>query len=213
MKKFLFILFLILILCLSGFALIAPVGLMFLHISSLPGLSGIFEEQLHLFSQLTLVEEDDQQEKFFNRVHSITITLTEEELDRIIYENLSAHPSSLFEITQVNTELSAEMLLITLNVRYHLFGMSVFETTISSEWMLRVSPAFSASPMPGLVEIKPVDIRAAYFVSINWVKFWDVVFREKSLDGWTPLPSMSSFCIEDIDLQDNECMITLAPSS
>lgn len=212
MKKILVILIPILLICLGGLALVAPVGMVMLHVASLPGLSGPFEEQLHLFSHLRLVEEDDQQEKPLNIVHSITVTLTEEELAGVIYENFSTQSSPLFEITQVNTDISTEMLLIVLDVRYHLFGLSVFTTTISSEWMLRASPAFSASPMPGLVEIKPIDIRTEHLASTNWVDLWDVVFRKKSLDGWTRFPSMSLFHIEDINLGENECMITLAPS-
>ena len=206
MKKFfLSILILILLVCLCGVVLIAPIVLFFLYIPPLPDLAGTFQEQIDAFSVFSVVEQDKQtNETTTITFHSITITILEEDINTLLYDHLSTKQSSFITIEQVDSDISAETIYIEIDAHYSFFGSQVFDTTLFSEWMVRTSPE------AGIIELKPVDIHTNYAYTVNFVKVWNVMKRKELSDGWMILPFASQLQIEDIILRENEIAISIA---
>jgi hypothetical protein len=210
MKKFLLLfLFLFLLLCLGGIVLTAPVVLLFTHVSSPQALAETLQDQLNAFSTFTIVEENGQTDDTSLSKHSITLTITEKDMNRLLYNCVTAKKSPFITIEKVESDISAETIYVVIDFFYGLFGFQTSDS-IMSEWMVRVSPASSESAMTSRIEIKPVDIHTSYLYSVNFVELWNVVKRGKSFDGWLPLPLDPELQIEDIILWEDEIAVSIA---
>ncbi len=211
MKKFfLFILSLILLLCLYGIVLVAPVALFFMYAPSSQVFAEALQTQLNTFSTFSIVEKNGEISDTSNTTHSITLTITKEDLDTLLYNVLTAKQSRLITIERVESDISAETIHLAIESHYGLFGWRMFDMTLYSEWMVRRSAISFKPVIPSIVEIKPIDIHTSYLHSVNFVELWNVLEKKEFSNGWIPLPLASELQIEDIILWEDEIAVSIA---
>jgi hypothetical protein len=198
--------------CLGGLVALSPVLLLFTHVPRLPGLSSPIQEDFEFLADLMIVESSDQVEEPVNIIHSLTVTLPEEAVEQMLYESLHQKPGRLMAIRSVRTQISPDRMQVDLDVDYTLRGHVVFNTSFTSEWLLRTSPSLLASPMPSIVELAPLTIRASYWPSVEWTPLWEVMTGTRANNGWIALEFTSSFRLEDLNIEEGELALSIAPA-
>lgn len=199
--------------CLGGLIALSPVLLLFAHVPRLPGLSGPIQEDFELLTDLMIVESSEQAENPVSFVHSLTVTFPEEAVEQMLYETITQQPGHFLTIQSVTTHnIAPDRLQIDLDVAYTLWNRVVFTTSFTSEWRLRTSPSLLAAPMPSIVELTPLTIRATYWPSVEWTPLWQAMMRTRSKNGWIPLEFTSSFRLEDLNIEEGELVLSIAPA-
>lgn len=201
-----------LLVCLGGLISLSPVLLVFSHVSSLPGISSSVQEDVDILADLLIIESSEQAEPPVNIIHSLIITVPEEAVEQMLYETLNQQPGRFFTIEAVTAHISSERLFVELDVDYTLWGHSVFATSFMSEWLLRASPSLLASPVPNIVEITPLTIHTDYWPSVEWKELWKVMTHTNPGSDWITLEFTSSFRLEDLNLEEGELVLFIAPA-
>ncbi len=214
-------LLLVLLICLVGLIAVSPVVLVFWHTAHLPGLSVSLQQDLEFLADLKIVEppdqssveSPDQSDEPINIVHSLDVTMPDEAVEEILNETLDQYPGRFIRITSLTIRIVPDRILAHIDVDYILGGRIVFNTVFTSEWRLRTSPVLLAAPMPNIVELSPLTIRAAYWPTVEWTPLWQIMTRQHAKNGWLPLEFTTPFRLEDLLLEDGELVLSIAPGT
>lgn len=186
--------------------LVAPVVLFLFHISSLEFQEDGLQEQLRMLSTLSIFEEPDKY-RFPPGEQNITVTVTNEHVNTMLYHALTEKQNPFMTINQVNTTISPEMIHLGISSDYGFFSYQPYKTTLFSEWMVRVVPNASDSGKTHIVAIKPITMHTNHLYTVNLAGIWKYVAKTGSSNGWLALPSTSQLQIRALTLKDQKASI------
>lgn len=207
MKKALFIILVILVVYVV--ILVAPVGVFLHQISSLEFSGDALHDQLSAISSIS-ISEDPGETDVVPTSQALTLTVTDENISTMLYNALIKQKRAFMAVEQVDTNISPEMIHLAISSRYGLFGYLPYETTVFSEWMVKVSPNPSDPDRTSVIEIKPVNIHTNHLYTVNFAKFWKYATKTDVSDGWFALPSSIQFQIQYLILKDHEISLSIA---
>ena len=135
------------------------------------------------------------------------MSITNENMRTMLHHALTKKQNTFIAVNDVDTEISPEMIYLAISSNYGLPGYRPYETTVFSEWMVRMSPRSPGTAQTHMVEIKPVNIHTNHLYTVNLAKFWPYVTRTRVSDGWFRLPSFPLIQLEDIVLNEHAISI------
>ena len=198
--------------CLGGLVFVSPMLLLFEHVSSLTGLALHVQEQFDALADLTIIEGSPQlQEPHAASTHSLSVTIPEEDVSQMLYDSLFARSARFLTVTDLIAEISTERMIIDIDVEYGFANIVVFATTVTSEWRLRTVPSSATAAESNAVEVKPLNIHAQYWPSVDWTPLWMLIHRERLEHDWLPLQFTTAFRLDDMTFQDHELALSIAP--
>ena len=201
----------ILIFLLFGSAiLIAPIGLLFYHMYTLDFSEESLYQQLHTLSLFSFSEEIASTDSTATTTsQTLTVTVTEENMSTMLHHAFAKNLPPFVTISNVTTTISPEMILLEVSLQFGLWQYRIFETTVFSEWLARVSQATSDANKTRIIEIKPVTMHTNHLYTVNFSKFWRYATHTDISDGWLALSSTAQFGLQDLVLQEHKVFIGL----
>jgi hypothetical protein len=188
--------------------LAAPVGVFFWQFSSLEFSDEILQEQLNALSTLAVIEPSSDEDNANSR-QMLTVSVTEENAETMLYNALLKQQNGVITVNQVHMEISPEMIRLDLTFQLGLKDFLSFETTVFSEWMVEAFPREAEKDGTKTIGIKPVDIHTSHLYTFNWGELWEPLTKTRVSDGWFLLPLDSQLRIHELSLQDQELSVSL----
>ena len=206
MKTFFFRLFLLLFLAALGYALFlaAPFGLFFYSFQILNNSEEALAFELLPLSALIVLEDNSATEATPFSNQTLTYTLPDETLERILFASLEKRPIPGVVLDSLTVLIAPEMLSVEISWQCELLGYRFYENTIFSEWLIRAGKNGDQQR----IEIKPRDLHSNHLYSLNLAEYWTYNPRIKDPDGWVVLAPGSAMNIQELVLQDGAIALT-----
>lgn len=206
MKKILFLI-LVLLLLYTAFLLV-PVGIFLFQASSLKFSDNVLYDQLTALSSVIVIENTAEAEP---SPQTITITLTEEDLEHILIGAFRNKENKYIRVNFIRTEISPDLIEVDISYDYGWEDYHLFETTIFSQWLVDIFPPLSQKEKTRRIGIMPLEIHTNHLYSVNLAQLWPYLLKRVSFEEpWLIFPGEHQFQIEDMRLQEHKLSLSLA---